>query len=165
MRTTRNVALILASLTLAACSSSAGSAPATSAVAAAPSTASAPAASPLATADLTCTDFALAATHLTSRMQIMSANNGTANDPAATFDELAAATDVLTAMAPQCAPDGAADIAAVVSAIDALKAAYRPATDQATVDANRAAILAVAAVGVPAWKKLGIDPTGWIAVK
>lgn len=152
--------ITMTALALSACASSTdadGAAPATSAAAAVPS--------PVATAGLTCTDFDQAVGRVTSRMQVLTLSNGTANDQSGTFAELADATGILSAMAPQCAADATAEIDATLAAITALQAGYQPGTESAAKDANVVLITAVVDAGTPAWERLGVDTTGWEGVR
>lgn len=166
MRTSRILtftAVIAASMALTACSGSSDAGGTASPAASA--AASAPAPSPVATAGLTCTDFDQAVGRVTSRMQVLTLSNGTANDQTGTFGELDAATGVLSALAPQCAADATAELAATVDAIAALEAGYQAGTDASAKAANLVLITAVADTGTAAWQKLGVDTTGWEGVR
>lgn len=123
------------------------------------SAASIPAPSPVDTSTLSCTDFVMAAAHLTTyyHYAALAVNTNNQTDFARINDTLA----LMNAMAPQCAPDGVDALAAFMPAAAAFQQAYVTGTDPSAVKADTAALAALQPEGEKLYKALGISPDGW----
>ncbi len=165
-------AALLAACSTASTSSTApstvGGVPPTSAIAAPPSAAapsSAPGVvappSPVDTSTLSCTDFDMAAAHLTTYYDYAALAINTDNETASIFTRINDALALMTAMAPQCAPKGVAALTAFAPAAAAFQAGYRPGRDPANVTASKAALKTVIAEGAKVWTALGKNPADW----
>jgi hypothetical protein len=88
-------------------------------------------------------------------------NVGTNNDTTGSFSDMNEAMGILTAMAPECAPDSVEAIAALGVAAGQTAATYKPGDDEAVKAADKAALEELKAKGVVAWDAMGLDPAVW----
>ncbi|MBK9739238.1 MAG: hypothetical protein IPO93_06955 [Actinobacteria bacterium] len=155
---------------LAACGSSTGAAtPSPAAPEASPASVAEPAQAVVAvpmpssspTGELTCGSFDMAAAHFLTYAHYAGLNVGTNNDTTGSFSDMNEAMGILTAMAPECAPDSVEAIAALGVAAGQTAATYKPGDDEAVKAADKAALEELKAKGVVAWDAMGLDPAVW----
>ncbi len=170
MKIIRVLTTVAACGLIAACSASTGSEPQSAATADSGPSGIARSGSPVAaepmptsspTGDLSCAGFDQEAAHLLTYAHYASLNVGTNNDTVPLFGDLNEAMGVLTAMAPECAPDAVDAIAALGVSAGEVAAVYRPGDDDAVKDANKAVLEGMRATGVLAWEAMGKDPSAW----
>lgn len=111
--------------------------------------------------DVTCDEVDMAGANVRSYVHYISLSVGTMNDTAPTYGELAAALGVMTAGAPDCAPDAIAEIDALTEAAQGAAATFQPSTDPAAIAAQKAALTMLKDAGMVAWTAMGKDPADW----
>lgn len=145
----------LATVLVAACGSSAGTAGSES-----PTTAS-PVPTASASVIASCDELKVAASHLTTFVHYVSLNVGTENDSSSYFTEMRDTVASLKANQGVCSGDASAQIDALAAGVETLAAAYTPGEGVDTVAADKAAITALLPLGKAVFVALGLDPSSW----
>jgi hypothetical protein len=117
--------------------------------------------SPVDTATLSCADFDMAAAHLTTYYDYTALAINTNNETPSIFSRINDALALMTAMAPQCAPDGVQALKSFMPAAAEYQAAYRRGRDPGAITTSTTALKAVTAAGASMWPALGKDPSEW----
>ncbi len=151
MRTTRAALIALAAVVVVAapgCSSSA-------------SNGSAPPPTPLPTTTLACSEVAMTAAHLTTKVHYVAIDVGTSNDSTKYQQGIDQALGPILASAPTCHPQAVDELSAFSEAVSAMEGTLAPGTDAATVAAKKAALAKVRSTGTAAWQAMGLPTVAW----